>query len=94
MVVSQAIQVVLFTAGIFAFFLALGIIAIPIPVPQTIIQTSLLVAVVSGLYFTVSTSSDPMYRQRFFEPLIADVAVSLAGHDAYLALENTAGQRP
>jgi hypothetical protein len=124
MVVSQAIQVVLFTAGIFAFFLALGIIAIPddvavlwaseeakescgfqlpcdgtwfkipIPVPQTIIQTSLLVAVVSGLYFTVSTSTDPLYRQRFFEPLIADVAVSLAGRDAYLALENTDGQRP
>ena len=29
MVVSQAIQVVLFTAGLFAFFLALGIIAVP-----------------------------------------------------------------
>ena len=29
MVVSQAIQVVFFTAGLFAFFLALGIIAIP-----------------------------------------------------------------
>jgi hypothetical protein len=124
MVVSQAIQVVLFTAGIFAFFLALGIIAIPddvavlwsseeatqacgyqlpcdgtwfkipIPVPQTIVQTSLLVAVISGLYFTVSTSTDPLYRQRFFEPLIADVAVSLAGRDAYLALENNDSNRP
>ena len=40
---------------------------------------SLFVAVLSGLYFTVSTSVDPLYRQRFFEPLIADVAVSLAG---------------
>jgi hypothetical protein len=115
MVVSQAIQVVLFTAGLFAFFLALGVIAIPddvavlwsaeqtcsvgqppcagtwfgvhIPVPQTIVQTSLFVAVLSGLYFTVSTSVDPLYRQRFFEPLIADVAVSLAGRDAYLSLE-------
>lgn len=124
MVVSQTIQVVLFTAGIFGFFLALGIIAIPddvavlwaseeatqacgfqlpcdgtwfkipIPVPQTIIQTSLLVAVISGLYFTVSTSTDSLYRQRFFEPLIADVAVSLAGRDAYLALESTGGHRP
>jgi hypothetical protein len=56
-------------------------------VPQTIVQTSLFVAVLSGLYFTVSTSVDPLYRQRFFEPLIADVAVSLAGRDAYLALE-------
>lgn len=118
MVVSQAIQVVLFTAGLFAFFLALGIIAIPddvtvlwsaeescavgsppcagtwfgvhIPIPQTVVHTSLFVAVLSGLYFTVSTSVDPLYRQRFFDPLIADVAVSLAGRDAYLELE--AGQ--
>lgn len=50
-------------------------------------HTSLFVAVLSGLYFTVSTSVDPLYRQRFFDPLIADVAVSLAGRDAYLALE-------
>jgi hypothetical protein len=115
MVVSQAIQVVFFTAGVFAFFLALGIIAVPddvavlwsaeqtcvigqppctgtwfgihIPIPQTIVHMSLFVAVLSGLYFTVSTSVDPLYRQRFFDPLIADVAVSLAGRDAYLALE-------
>ena len=115
MVVSQAIQVVLFTAGLFAFFLALGIIAIPddvavlwsseevcavgqppcagtwfgvhVPIPQTVVHTSLFVAVLSGLYFTVSTSVDPLYRQRFFDPLIADLAVSLAGRDAYLELE-------
>lgn len=115
MVVAQAIQVVLFTAGLFAFFLALGIIAIPdevtmlwssedtcavgappcagtwfgihIPISQTVVHTSLFVAVLSGLYFTVSTSVDPLYRQRFFEPLIDDVAISLAGRDAYLELE-------
>jgi hypothetical protein len=115
MVVAQAIQVVLFTAGLFAFFLALGIVSVPddvavlwsseqscavgeppcpgtwfgihVPVPQTIVHMSLLVAVLSGLYFTVSTSVDPLYRQRFFDPLIADVAVSLAGRDAYLEME-------
>jgi hypothetical protein len=116
MVVAQAIQVVLFTAGLFAFFLALGIVSVPddvavlwsseqscpigeppcpgtwfgihVPVPQTIVHMSLFVAVLSGLYFTVSTSVDPLYRQRFFDPLIADVAVSLAGRDAYLEMEN------
>jgi hypothetical protein len=115
MVVAQAIQVVLFTAGLFAFFLALGIVAVPddvavlwsseqscplgeppcpgtwfgihVPVPQTIVHMSLFVAVLSGLYFTVSTSVDPLYRQRFFDPLIADVAISLAGRDAYLEME-------
>lgn len=114
MVVAQAIQVVLFTAGLFVFFLALGMIAIPddvtvlwsseqtcavgeppcagtwfgvhIPIPQTVVHMSLFVAVLSGLYFTVSTSVDPLYRERFFEPLIGDVAVSLAGRDAYRAV--------
>jgi hypothetical protein len=115
MVVSQAIQVVFFAAGLFAFFLALGIVAVPddvtvlwsteqscpvgqppcagtwfgihVPVPQTVVHMSLFVAVLSGLYFTVSTSVDPLYRRRYFEPLIADVVVSLAGRDAYLELE-------
>lgn len=117
MVISQGIQVVLFTTVIFAFFLALGFIAIPddvavvwsqettcpggaqppcagtwfgikTPLPQTLVQTSLFVAVLSGLYFTVSTSVDPLYRQRFFEPLIADLAVSLAGRDVYRSLDH------
>ncbi|GAY15168.1 hypothetical protein [Mycobacterium sp. shizuoka-1] len=120
MVVSQAIQVVFFTTGLFAFFVALGTIAIPddvtvlwsaeqtcpageppcagtwfgihVPVPQTVVHTSLFVAVLSGLYFTVSTSVDPLYRQRFFDPLIADVAVSLAGRDAYLEMEERDGR--
>ncbi|MGA5466536.1 hypothetical protein [Mycobacterium sp. NPDC050041] len=116
MLVAQAIQVVLFTAGLFAFFLALGVIAVPdevtvlwsaeevcaegqppcagtwfgiaLPVPQTVVHMSLFVSVLSGLYFTVSTSVDPLYRERFFDPLIADVAVSLAGRDAYLETES------
>ncbi|KUI01257.1 hypothetical protein AU189_13190 [Mycolicibacterium acapulense] len=117
MVFSQTIQVVFFTTGLFIFFLALGIVAVPddvavlwaseqscpvgeppcpgtwfgvnVPVPQTIVHVSLFVAVLSGLYFTVSTSVDPLYRERFFDPLIADVAVSLAGRDAYRAMEAT-----
>jgi hypothetical protein len=115
MVVSQAIQVVFFTTGLFAFFIALGVVAVPddvtvlwsseqtcpvgeppcagtwfgihVPIPQTAVHTSLFVAVLSGLYFTVSTSVDPQYRERFFDPLIADLAVSLAGRDAYLEME-------
>lgn len=44
---------------------------VSVPLPQTLVQTSLLVAVISGLYFTVNTSTDPQYRSRFFDPLIA-----------------------
>ncbi|MGY4650460.1 hypothetical protein [Mycobacterium sp. URHB0021] len=35
---------------------------IHVPVPQTIVDVSLFVAVLSALYFTVSTSVDPLYR--------------------------------
>jgi hypothetical protein len=117
MVVAQAIQVVLFTAGLFAFFVALGVVAVPddvavlwsseetcavgeppcagtwfgihVPIAQTVVHVSLFVAVLSGLYFTVSTSVDPIYRERFFDPLISDVAVSLAGRDAYLEMDGS-----
>jgi hypothetical protein len=61
--------------------------SVHIPIPETVVHTSLFVAVLSGLYFTVSTSVDPLYRQRFFDPLVSDVAVSLAGRDAYLDME-------
>jgi hypothetical protein len=59
-----------------------------VPVPQTVVHVSLFVAVLSGLYFTASTSVDPIYRERFFDPLISDAAVSLAGRDAYLEMEH------
>ncbi len=79
--------VVYFTAGLFVFVMALGIIAITddvtvlrsgeqagaigeppcagtwfgvhIPIPQTVVHTSLFVTVLSGLYLTVSTSVNP-----------------------------------
>ena len=62
---------------------------IHVPVPQAVVHVSLFVAVLSGLYFTVTTSIDPIYRERFFDPLISDVAVSpAAGRDAHLEMEN------
>ncbi len=65
-----------------------NVVGIHVPAPRTVVHVSLFVAVLSGLYFTVSTSVDPIYRERFFDPLISDVAVSLAGRDAYLEMEN------
>lgn len=59
-------------------------LGVPLPVSQAAVHTALFVAVLSGLYFTVSSSVDPIYRQRFFDPLVADVAANLAARDAYL----------
>jgi hypothetical protein len=39
----------------------------------------------SGLYFAASAATDQHYREAFFEPLLADVRVSLAARQVCLA---------
>ena len=78
MVVAQAIQVVLFTAGLFAFFVALGIIAIPDDV-KVLWSAEQICAVgappCAGTWFGIHV------------PIPQTVVHSLAGRDAYLDLE-------
>jgi MFS family permease len=58
---------------------------IELPVSNALVQVSLFLAVFSGLYFAASAATDPHYRKSFFEPLLADVRVSLAAREVYLA---------
>ena len=53
--------------------------------PNALVQLSIFLAAFSGLYFTASAATDPLYRKAFFEPLVAEVRVSLAVRQAYLA---------
>ena len=106
MFLAQFLQIVVVATMIFAFFLGLGLIALPpevietwsgaparqgtwlgveVPVSGALIHMSLLVAGFSAMYFTVSSSTDPQYRERFFDPLIADMATTLDARDRYLA---------
>lgn len=68
-----------------AFAEAGTLFGLALPVPRALVQLSIFLAVFCGLYFTASVASDPLYRKAFFEPLIADVRVSLAVRQAYLA---------
>ncbi len=106
LLVSQLIQVVVFSVVIMVLFVLLGMVMLPddivatwsgqevtagtlfgarLPVPQALMHMSILLAALSGLYFAVNTSTDAAYRKRFFDPLLAEVAVALAARDAYLA---------
>jgi hypothetical protein len=58
---------------------------VELPLPKALVQLSIFLSVFSGLYFTASAATDPHYRQAFFDPLIADVRVSLAVRQVYLA---------
>lgn len=106
LLVSQLIQVVVFSVVIMVLFVLLGRVMLPddiiaawsgqqvtagtlfgarLPVPQALMHMSILLAALSGLYFAVNTSTDAAYRKRFFDPLLAEVAVALAARDVYLA---------
>jgi hypothetical protein len=105
MFLAQFLQIAVFAVVIFAFFLGLGLIALPpeviemwtgsppqqgtwfgvrVPVSQALIHMSMLVAAFSTMYFTVSSSTDPQYRDRFFDPLVEDMADTLSARDRYL----------
>lgn len=62
-----------------------------LPVTNALVQVSLFLAMFSGLYFAASAATDPHYRKSFFEPLLADVRVSLAAREVYLARWPSAG---
>ena len=56
-----------------------------LPLSHGLVQVSLFLAAFSGLYFAASAATDQHYREAFFEPLLADVRVSLAARQVYLA---------
>jgi hypothetical protein len=58
---------------------------IDLPLSAGLVQVSLFLAAFSGLYFAASAATDQHYREAFFEPLLADVRVSLAARQVYLA---------
>jgi hypothetical protein len=55
-----------------------------LPVSNALVQVSLFLSAFSGLYFAASAATDPHYRKSFFDPLLADVRVSLAAREVYL----------
>ncbi|HEX6353394.1 hypothetical protein [Actinophytocola sp.] len=61
-----------------------------LPLPAVLVQVSLFLAAFSGLYFAASAATDQHYREAFFEPLLADVRVSLAARQVYLARRGNA----
>jgi hypothetical protein len=68
---------------------------IQLPVTDALVQVSLFLAVFSGLYFAASAATDPRApAASFFEPLLADVRVSLAAREVYLTRWPKAGQPP
>lgn len=63
---------------------------ITLPLPLGLVQVALFLGAFSGVYFAASAATDQHYREAFFEPLLADVRVSLAARQVYLARRDDA----
>ncbi|TDV40676.1 hypothetical protein [Actinophytocola oryzae] len=62
-----------------------SLFGIELPLSKGLVQVSLFLAAFSGLYFAATAATDQHYRETFFEPLLADVRVSLAARQIYRA---------
>jgi len=63
---------------------------VKLPLSKGLVQVSLFLAALSGLYFAASAATDQHYREAFFDPLLDDVRVSLAARQVYLARRDDA----
>ena len=56
-----------------------------LPVSQSLVQVSIIMAAVSGLNFTAVSTSDATYRRAFVDPSFEEVEEALRVRHAYLA---------
>jgi hypothetical protein len=61
------------------------VLGMTIPVPDSLIQITLFLGALTFMYLSARTVSDDDYRTRFFDPLVADVRLTLRARDRYRA---------
>ncbi len=105
LVITQAVQVLLLAASVFAFFLVFGLIAMTEPVVTTwtaeegvnpflsveLLQVAVFLSAFSGLYFTVYVVTDEVYRDQFFAGVLGELERAVAVRAAYLELREERG---
>ena len=67
---------------------------LPLPVADELIEVALFLSAFSGMYFAAHMAREDAYRRKFFEPLFAEVALTLSGRDVYLAVWDTESDAP
>jgi hypothetical protein len=61
------------------------LLGMTIPVPQALIQVALFLAALTFMYVSARAVVDGEYRERFLDPLIEDLKLTLAARDEYRA---------
>jgi len=61
------------------------LLGMTIPVPQALIQVALFLAALTFMYVSARAVVDGEYRERFLDPLVEDLKLTLAARDRYRA---------
>ena len=61
------------------------LLGMTLPVPDALIQTSMLLAAITFMYLSAKAVSDTAYRAQFLEPLLDDVGRTLVARNRYRA---------
>jgi|GEM_PF-638324 len=56
----------------------------PLPITVNLVKTSVLLSLIAALPFVLSAVSEPRYRERFFDPILADMRRAVIVRDALL----------
>jgi hypothetical protein len=61
------------------------VLGMTIPVPDSLIQITFFLGALTFMYISARTVSDDAYRTRFFDPIIADLRLTLVARNRYRA---------
>jgi hypothetical protein len=67
------------------------LLGMTLPIPDSLIQTTMLLSAITFMYLAAKVVTDNQYRSQFLDPMVADLTVTLRARDRYRA--DTAGRR-
>lgn len=61
------------------------LLGMTLPIPDSLIQTTMLLSAITFMYLSAKVVTDTQYRAQFLEPMLADVRVTLRARNRYRA---------
>lgn len=65
-----------------------NLLGMTLPIPDALIQTSMLLTAITFMYLSAKAVTDATYRAQFLDPLVADLRLTLVARNRYRAKES------
>ncbi|MBU3750941.1 MAG: hypothetical protein FGM52_10910, partial [Mycobacterium sp.] len=57
------------------------------PIPDSLIQTTMLLSAITFMYLSAKVVTDTQYRSQFLDPMVSDLRTTLVARNRYRAAE-------